>query len=126
MIGREPDLEVIALAEGYGAFVLGGGELSPTVAVSDIRMPPNFPRDGVDGCKEIGKQQPGAGVVIQSHRDVPDCAIPVVSDGAVGHVYLRKHRIVEADQPVADEAETIVRTRADLAGVAAPATMTEE
>src|SRR6185436_15674137 len=64
----------------------------------DIRMPPNFQREGIDACKEIRKRQPGTGVVILSQYDDPDYAISLLSEGAAGYAYLLKDRIAEGDQ----------------------------
>ena len=70
----------------------------PQVIVSDIRMPPNFQQEGIDGCKEIRKRHPGTGVVILSQYDDPDYAISLLSEGAAGYAYLLKDRIAEGDQ----------------------------
>jgi class 3 adenylate cyclase len=66
--------------------------------VSDIRMPPNFNREGIDACKLIRKRHPGTGVVILSQYDDPDYAITLLSEGAAGYAYLLKDRIAEGDQ----------------------------
>ena len=98
MIAREKDLEVVGVAEDYDGLVKGASELAPNVVVSDIRMPPAFQREGIDGCKEIRKQHPGTGVVILSQYDDPDYAIALLSEGAVGYAYLLKDHIAEGDQ----------------------------
>jgi class 3 adenylate cyclase/ActR/RegA family two-component response regulator len=98
MIARERDLEVVGVAEDYDGLVSGAAELNPNVVVSDIRMPPAFQREGIDGCKEIRKQHPGTGVVILSQYDDPDYAIALLSEGAVGYAYLLKDHIAEGDQ----------------------------
>ncbi|MEO8696856.1 MAG: adenylate/guanylate cyclase domain-containing protein [Acidimicrobiales bacterium] len=98
MIARERDLEVVGVAEDYDGLVNGAAELNPNVVVSDIRMPPAFQREGIDGCKEIRKQHPGTGVVILSQYDDPDYAIALLSEGAVGYAYLLKDHIAEGDQ----------------------------
>ena len=98
MITREHDLEVVGVAEDYDGLVNGASELAPNVVVSDIRMPPAFQREGIDGCKEIRKQHPGTGVVILSQYDDPDYAIALLSEGAVGYAYLLKDHIAEGDQ----------------------------
>ena len=98
MIAREKDLEVVGVAEDYDGLVNGASELAPNVVVSDIRMPPAFQREGIDGCKEIRKQHPGTGVVILSQYDDPDYAIALLSEGAVGYAYLLKDHIAEGDQ----------------------------
>ena len=98
MIARERDLEVVGVAEDYDGLVKGASEFAPNVVVSDIRMPPAFQREGIDGCKEIRKQHPGTGVVILSQYDDPDYAIALLSEGAVGYAYLLKDHIAEGDQ----------------------------
>ena len=60
------DLEVVGVAEDYDSLVAGRRGGHPKVVVSDIRMPPHFQREGIDGCKEIRKRHPGTGVVILS------------------------------------------------------------
>ena len=59
----------------------GAEAAAPQVVVSDIRMPPNFQQEGIDGCKEIRKRHPGTGVVILSQYDDPDYAISLLSRG---------------------------------------------
>ncbi len=98
MLSREKDLEIVGVGEDFDTLVLGAGELAPNVVVSDIRMPPSFQREGIDGCKEIRKQHPGTGIVILSQYDDPDYAIALLSEGAVGYAYLLKDHIAEGDQ----------------------------
>jgi class 3 adenylate cyclase/DNA-binding NarL/FixJ family response regulator len=98
MLAAEPDLDVVAAAEDYDSLVAGAESYEPQVIVSDIRMPPNFQREGIDACKEIRKRHPGTGVVILSQYDDPDYAISLLSEGAAGYAYLLKDRIAEGDQ----------------------------
>jgi class 3 adenylate cyclase/ActR/RegA family two-component response regulator len=98
MLAAEADLDVVAAAEDYDSLVAGAETYEPQVIVSDIRMPPNFQREGIDACKEIRKRHPGTGVVILSQYDDPDYAISLLSEGAAGYAYLLKDRIAEGDQ----------------------------
>jgi class 3 adenylate cyclase/ActR/RegA family two-component response regulator len=98
MLRREHDLEVVGVAEDYDGLVSGAEEAAPQVIVSDIRMPPHFQTEGIDGCKEIRKRHPGTGVVILSQYDDPDYAISLLSEGAAGYAYLLKDRVAEGDQ----------------------------
>jgi class 3 adenylate cyclase/DNA-binding NarL/FixJ family response regulator len=98
MLRREPDLEVIGVAEDYDGLVDGAIDAAPQVIVSDIRMPPNFQREGIDACKEIRKRHPGIGIVILSQFDDPEYAVSLLSEGAAGYAYLLKDRIAEGDQ----------------------------
>ena len=80
MLQRESDLVIVGVAEDYDSLISGAAELAPSVVVSDIRMPPNFQREGIDGCKEIRKRSPGTGIVILSQYDDPDYAIALLSE----------------------------------------------
>ena len=98
MLKRDPDVEVIGVAEDYDGLVEGAEEAHPDVVVTDIRMPPHFQREGIDAAKEIRKRHPGTGVVILSQFDDPDYAISLLSEGSAGYAYLLKDRIAEGDQ----------------------------
>ena len=101
MLTRNADIDIVGTAADYVSLVDGAFQLAPNVVVSDIRMPPNFQSEGIDGCKEIRKRHPGTGVVILSQFDDPDYAIALLSEGAAGFAYLLKDRIAEGDQLVA-------------------------
>ena len=98
MLERDRDVEVVGVAEDYDSLVAGAGEAHPDVVVTDIRMPPNFQREGIDAAKEIRKRHPGTGVVILSQFDDPDYAVALLSEGSAGYAYLLKDRIAEGDQ----------------------------
>jgi adenylate cyclase len=98
MLARDPDVEVIGVAEDYDSLVAGAAELHPDVVVSDIRMPPHFQREGIDAVKEIRKIHPGTGVVILSQYDDPEYAVSLLAEGSAGYAYLLKDRIAEGDQ----------------------------
>jgi adenylate cyclase len=98
MLARQPDLEIVGVAEDHDGLVNGAVAAAPNVVVSDIRMPPNFHREGIEACKLIRKRHPGTGIVILSQYDDPDYAIALLSEGAAGYAYLLKDRIAEGDQ----------------------------
>jgi class 3 adenylate cyclase/DNA-binding NarL/FixJ family response regulator len=98
MLQRDPDVEVIGVAEDYDSLVAGASEAHPDVVVSDIRMPPHFESEGIDACKEIRKRHPGTGIVILSQYDDPDYAVALLAEGSAGYAYLLKDRIAEGDQ----------------------------
>ena len=98
MLQRDPDVEVIGVAEDYDTLVSGAVEAHPDVVVSDIRMPPHFESEGIDACKEIRKRHPGTGIVILSQYDDPDYAVSLLAEGSAGYAYLLKDRIAEGDQ----------------------------
>ncbi len=98
MLSRQVDIEIVGIAEDYDGLISGAEATAPNVVVSDIRMPPNFHREGIEACKIIRKAHPGTGVVILSQFDDPDYAIALLSEGASGYGYLLKDRIAEGDQ----------------------------
>ena len=98
MLARQTDLEIVGEAADHDGLVDGAEAAAPNVVVSDIRMPPNFHREGIDACKLIRKRHPGTGIVILSQYDDPDYAISLLSEGAAGYAYLLKDRIAEGDQ----------------------------
>jgi class 3 adenylate cyclase/DNA-binding NarL/FixJ family response regulator len=98
MLKRDPDVEVIGVAEDYDGLVSGAFEAHPDVVVSDIRMPPHFESEGIDACKEIRKRHPGTGIVILSQYDDPEYAVALLAEGSAGYAYLLKDRIAEGDQ----------------------------
>ena len=98
MLARDADVEVVGVAEDYDGLVAGAGACEPDVVISDIRMPPNFQREGIDAAKEIRKRHPGTGIVILSQFDDPDYAVSLLSEGSAGYAYLLKDRIAEGDQ----------------------------
>jgi class 3 adenylate cyclase/DNA-binding NarL/FixJ family response regulator len=98
MLKRDPDVEVIGVAEDYDGLVAGAFEAHPDVVVSDIRMPPHFESEGIDACKEIRKRHPGTGIVILSQYDDPEYAVALLAEGSAGYAYLLKDRIAEGDQ----------------------------
>ena len=98
MLKRDPDVEVIGVAEDYDGLVAGAFEAHPDVVVSDIRMPPHFESEGIEACKEIRKRHPGTGIVILSQYDDPEYAVALLAEGSAGYAYLLKDRIAEGDQ----------------------------
>jgi adenylate cyclase len=98
LLGVEPDMEVVGVAADQAELIEGAVETNPQVLVTDIRMPPNFQREGIDAAKELRKRHPGIGVVVLSQYDDPEYAISLLSDGAAGYAYLLKDRVAEGDQ----------------------------
>ncbi len=72
MIRRENDLEIVGTAEDYDGLVGGASDATPNVVVSDIRMPPSFQTQGIDGCKEIHRRRCGLGLNLRTHRITMD------------------------------------------------------
>ena len=98
LLALEDDLEVVGVAADYDELVAGADRLAPQVVVTDIRMPPDFQREGVDAAKEIRKRHPGTGIVVLSQYDDPQYAVSLLGEGAAGFAYLLKDRVAEGDQ----------------------------
>jgi class 3 adenylate cyclase/DNA-binding NarL/FixJ family response regulator len=131
LLDLEDDLEVVGQAADYEGLVAGAEATNPNVVVTDIRMPPDFSREGIEAAKEVRRRHPGTGIVILSQFDDPDYAISLLSDGAAGYAYLLKDRVGEGNQlaravrevasggsvldpKIVDGLTTPVRTDADL------------
>ena len=98
LLELEDDFEIVGQGADYDELVDGADETHSQVIVTDIRMPPNFSREGIDAAKEVRKRHPGTGVVILSQYDDPDYAVSLLSEGAAGYAYLLKDRVGEGDQ----------------------------
>jgi adenylate cyclase len=98
LLALEDDLEVVGVAADYDELVAGADRLAPQVVVTDIRMPPDFHREGIDAAKEIRKRHPGTGIVVLSQHDDPQYAVSLLGEGAAGFAYLLKDRIADSDQ----------------------------
>ena len=94
------DLEVVGVAGDFDELVDGATATAPQVVVTDIRMPPDFRREGIEAAKLVRKAHPGTGIVILSQYDDPEYAVSLLSDGAAGYAYLLKDRVAEGDQLV--------------------------
>jgi len=97
LLGLEPDLEVVGVAEDHDSLVDGAEEAQPQVVVTDIRMPPSFQQEGIEAAKLIRKRHPGTGVVVLSQFDDPEYAVSLLQEGAAGYAYLLKDRVAEGD-----------------------------
>jgi len=100
LIERHADLEIVGVAADYDEVVQSATTLAPQVLVTDIRMPPEFNREGIDAAKEVRKRHPGTGVVILSQYDDPEYAVSLLAEGSAGYGYLLKDHIAQGDQLV--------------------------
>ena len=98
LLELEDDIDVVGQAADYDELVDGAEAHQPQVIVTDIRMPPNFSREGIEAAKVVRKRHPGTGVVILSQFDDPDYAVALLSEGAAGYAYLLKDRVGEGNQ----------------------------
>ncbi len=98
LLARDPDVLVVGVAGDYDELVSAAIELHPQVIVTDIRMPPNFQDEGIEGAKEVRRRLPGTGIVVLSQYDSPDYAVGLLADGAAGYAYLLKDRVADSNR----------------------------
>src|SRR3954451_6151729 len=98
LLGAEPDIEVVGVAADREELIAGAAAAEPQVLVTDIRMPPNFQREGIEAAREVRKLHPGTGVVVLSQFDQPEYAISLLQEGATGCAYLLKDCVADGDQ----------------------------
>ncbi len=98
LLDLEDDIDVIGVAADYDELVAGAEEANPQVVVTDIRMPPNFTREGIEAAKQVRKRHPGTGIVILSQYDDPEYAVSLLAEGAAGYAYMLKDRVGEGGQ----------------------------
>jgi len=100
LIDLEGDFEVVGVAADFDGLVDGAEAANPQVVVTDIRMPPNFQREGIEAAKLVRKRHPGTGIVVLSQYDDPEYAVSLLADGAAGYAYLLKDRVADGNQLV--------------------------
>ena len=98
LLARDADVEVVGVAGDYDELIAKATELAPQVLVTDIRMPPTFQNEGIEGAKEVRKRLPGTGVVVLSQYDSPEYAVELLSSGQAGYAYLLKDRVGDSDR----------------------------
>ncbi len=98
LLQRDPSVEVVGVAGDYDELISQAMALCPQVLVTDIRMPPTFQDEGIEGAKEVRKRLPGTGVVVLSQYDSPEYAVELLSSGAAGYAYLLKDRVADSDR----------------------------
>jgi adenylate cyclase len=100
LLSLADDIEVVGVAADYDGLLSEAERLEPNVLVTDIRMPPNFRREGIDAAQQLRKRHPGTGVVVLSQYDDPEYAVSLLKEGSAGYAYLLKDHVAEGDQLV--------------------------
>lgn len=83
IIGRQPDMEVVAQAANGREAVELWSQCQPDVALLDLRMPV---LDGVGAIEEIRQKQPGARVVVLTTFDTDADISMAIKAGAKGYL----------------------------------------
>ena len=83
LLEREPDIEVIALADNGRIAVQFAGELRPDVAVIDIAMPE---MNGIEAIRRISRENPAIIVLALSMHSARRFVVEALSAGAKGYL----------------------------------------
>src|SRR5438552_3502509 len=97
LLDMTDDVRVVGVASDYDELIARAEELAPQVIVTDIRMPPTFQREGIDGARLVRRRHLGTGIVVLSQFDDPEYAVALLSEGASGCAYLLKDGVATGD-----------------------------
>ena len=93
-------VDLVAVVEDLENLMRKVDELLPDAVLTDIRMPPNFTDEGIEGAKRIRAKHPRIGVVVLSQYEDESYVFSLLEDGVEGLGYLLKERITDVDELV--------------------------
>jgi len=91
-------LEVSAQVGDAEQLLAAVGELSPDLAIVDIRMPPTHTNEGLLAALELRSRHPGVAVLVLSHHVGSNDAARLLADNPRGVGYLLKDRVTDLDE----------------------------
>jgi DNA-binding NarL/FixJ family response regulator len=97
LLGDVEDLDLVAIVSDAESLITAVAETSPDAVLTDIRMPPNHKKEGIEAAKRIRSEHPDIGVVVLSQYVEEDYAFELLADGASGLGYLLKERVGDLD-----------------------------
>jgi DNA-binding NarL/FixJ family response regulator len=112
--------EALAASLAAAGFEVGGqasdvpgllelvARLDPDVAVVDVRMPPSFTTEGLEGAREIRRRHPRTAILVLSQYVETRYAVDLIREDPRGIGYLLKDRVTR----IADLAEAVRRVAA--------------
>jgi DNA-binding NarL/FixJ family response regulator len=92
---RDHDMDVVAAVEDGDALVAAVEEHRPDVAVTDVRLPPDFTDEGLRAAIEIRSRRPDTPVLVLSQYVEERYAIELLSGQTSGVGYLLKQRVAD-------------------------------
>lgn len=92
MLGRSPDIVVVATADDEPTLLAAVDECRPDVVVTDVRMPPTGTDEGVRVAAHLATAQPHIGVVIVSQYSDPGWLSRVFDQGSKNRGWVMKER----------------------------------
>lgn len=100
LLGREEDIELVAICEDLGGLLEAIDRETPDVVVTDIRMPPGNSDEGIQAAEQLRQTSPETGVLVLSQYSEPRYALRLLAEGSEGRGYLLKERVSDAEQLV--------------------------
>ncbi len=97
-LSTDPDVTVVGVAEDYDAAVALVAEHSPTIVVTDIRMPPTSTDEGIRLARWMRTAHPHIGVIVLSNYADPGYAAGLLERGTAGRGYLLKERVARFEE----------------------------
>jgi len=94
----EAGFETIGTFGDGDALLAAVGELSPDLAVLDVRMPPTFRDEGVQAALELRRRHPQIGVLLLSQYVEGTYAHELLGAGRGGVGYLLKDRVTSLEE----------------------------
>jgi len=101
LIATQPDLELAAVCGDLPSLLAAIDEQHPDVVLTDIRMPPTGPDEGLQAAAKLRESSPETGVVVLSQYAEPQYALDLLEKGAARRAYLLKERVTDVAQLVA-------------------------
>jgi DNA-binding NarL/FixJ family response regulator len=98
VLGRQEDLEVVAVCADLPELLSAVGQFAPDVVVTDVRMPPDLDDEGIRAATQLRTTDPSVAVVVLSQYVDPGYATALLADGSAGRAYLLKERISQPGQ----------------------------
>jgi DNA-binding NarL/FixJ family response regulator len=92
------DVEVVQQVDDADALLASVRDLSPDVALIDIRMPPTHTDEGLRAAREIRARHPGVAVLVLSQHLEPEYALRLLEEKPAGAGYLLKERVGRVEQ----------------------------
>ena len=91
-------IEVVYAADNADDVLARLPEISPDIAVLDVRLPPTFTDEGLRAAVEARKVLPGLPILVLSAYVEDSYAADLLADGAAGIGYLLKERVGKVEK----------------------------
>lgn len=94
------EVDLVATVTDLPGLLAAVEEHKPEVVLTDIRMPPTYTNEGIEGARKIRSKHPEIGVVVLTQHAHDEYAHELLKDGARGLGYLLKERVADIDDLV--------------------------